>query len=159
MQWSTFIEDDNTYTVQPETGVTALEVYNDGPDTVYYGRVIPPITLVATTENGSRVITVSSATAALQQGMYVSGTGIAALSYITAVNGNRVTLNNNCTDDGTDVTIGATAALDSSTGQPLAANARVSFTAERFARFLDAGVSFYVYSGEQATLRFLKFKA
>jgi len=159
MQWSTFIEDDNTYTVQPEPGVTALEVYNDGPDTVYYGRVIPAATFTMVTENGSFVITVSNPTAELRQGMSVSGTGLSSNSKILSVNGNSVTLDQACTADGTDVAGTASFPLDDLTGQPLAANARVSFTAERFARFLDAGVSFFVAAAQQATLRFLKFKA
>lgn len=92
------------------TGVFKLDAYNGTPSAVG----APPgldittsissasITLTATTTSTSKVLTAVSTVAGLAIGQAVSGTGIAAASYITAFNGTTITLNNAATSSATN---------------------------------------------------------
>jgi hypothetical protein len=57
--------------------------------------------LTATTTNASTAVTLSAANSAVKTGMLVTGTGIAAGTYVAAVSGTSVTLSANATASGT----------------------------------------------------------
>jgi hypothetical protein len=77
-----------------------------------YGRLITApvastsyLTPTGTTTNGSNVITSLSSVAGLQVGQTVTGTNIAAFSYITAVGAGTITINNNASGSASGVTL------------------------------------------------------
>lgn len=157
MQFTATVPDGDYYPIQSENNtVSLLEVTNDGPGVLYYGRRIADIAASATLTNLSVNITLLTYTDTIKQGMAVTGTGIAASSVVERVEGNVVTLNNACTATGDSTDLVFTAPLDETTGVPIEVGVTKSFTPALYRQFLQQGFDLFVPSGTPNTVRILK---
>lgn len=159
MQYQATVPDGDYYTIQPEIyPLDLLEIYNAGPQTVYYGRRIADITAAGSTTNLSPLITLTSFTEKPQQGMICNGTGIPTDSQVLSVVGDKVTLNGNATATGTPSDLVFTAVLDETTGQPIPVGATKSFTPTMYRQFLQQGFDLYVPASEPSVVQILKIR-
>lgn len=157
MQYRALVLDGDYFHIQAETSaISLLVLYNAGPETVYYGRVIPDITAEATTTSGSPRVTLTAFTERPQQGMIVNGTGIPTDSVVLSVEGNVVTLGGNATATGAPDDLVFTATLDETTGQPIPVGATMSFTAALYRPFLQQGFDLYVPASQPSYVHILK---
>ena len=163
-----FIEDGGSYEIQAEErSVSLLEIYNAGPDTVYYFTQEPSLTISCTTVNASLYVTVNETIRnRLRQGMFVSGPGMPANAQIQYIHGNRITLWDgvapvNATASGTaDLTFDMEAIVDGGdsalNGMPIGMGETKSFATDGQRPLLQAPLLLSVGSGEQAYIRIHK---
>lgn len=141
----------------------ALEVYNEGPDTVYYGNVpagdltVSPYNYPATANNNAFLE--GGAVARLRQGMVLTGgTALAAYpagTYIERIDGNIATLSEDATgSDDVATAIFSAPAIDEDTGIPILAGETKMFTAAAGNLMNNRALRFIAASGATATLRF-----
>lgn len=169
------IDDTNPFTldtrrVSPlrDTTCAFIEVWNDGPDTVYYGEYAPDFTIahgfnVKAANNkidlysGGKEI---PGARDIRAGMVVTATGpgFNPGTYVTAVYPTHMVLSDTPLVNQVDLVITFTTQLDETNGLPLLINTGRSFTRSNpEVHFTDGVWRFIVASGDTAVLR-LRYK-
>jgi len=158
----------------PLTTVGYLEVYNGGPDILYYGCATPKYTQAApliitaadvvstSITTGSPIITLGrNAPSGLKQGMVIDdsagiGASFPAATTVIAIRGNKITLSANSTSTDTDFTGSFyIPTLDTATNAiPIQSGETVRFTAADGSAIANKPIRFLAASGATCAARF-----
>lgn len=153
MNYSIFLEDETAHDIESVlAAVSLIEIYNEGPNSCYYGTPEPSLVTTASITNASTVITMTGGKVP-RVGMEVSGTGIGVGAKVLSVSGNTVTLSVACTATNASASLTFSAESLATAGLPIAMGETKSFASDHANRYLQRGLRLFPKSGEQFTVR------